>query len=324
MGQKSRGQRLTLSLSEYLLRVRFVESGLLSANVGNTLRGGFGKALRDISCAYPGSSCLHCPLGLQCAYGFLFETPVPADAGVMRRYERAPHPFVLRLPVEHRASIEPDVVIELALVLIGRASLQLPFVLLGISHLGQLGLGPNRVRFVLEEVLSARGGALIYRRGHRAPVVPLPPVATSVSPGVPRYGRFRVRFLTPLRLRVEDRSVREPEFAALVSAALRRLTLLCKVHDTGDVSLDAQDLVRQAKAVRLVADHTYWHDLSRYSKRQGQRMPLGGLLGTATFEGDIGTFRELLELAGRVHVGKGTSFGHGYFCVEEDDCGDAY
>ncbi len=47
-------------------------------------------------------------------------------------------------------------------------------------------------------------------------------------------------------------------------------------------------------------------------------MPMGGLVGTAEFTGDIGTFGPLLEVAGQVHVGRGTSFGHGFFSVEEE------
>ena len=97
---------LSISLSEYSARIRFCGAGRLAPDIGATLRGGFGKALKDICCVHTGTKCPECLLGWRCAYGYLFETPVPPDSPMMRRYTHAPHPFVLRPPLDHSAQIE--------------------------------------------------------------------------------------------------------------------------------------------------------------------------------------------------------------------------
>lgn len=307
-----------LSLSEYSLRLRFTRSGRLSAHIGNTIRGGFGKALREISCVQEGVSCAECMLGSRCAYGYLFETPATAALPILKRYPYAPHPFVLRPPAEHPGTVAEGTALALSLVLVGRACPYFPLVLFALMRLGQAGLGSGRVPFEVEEVRSWPDGLVVYVRGQRGPLVPAPPQSLTASPGDERSGTLRVCYLTPLRLRTEERILRRPEFAPLVSAALRRMELLSRVHDEGDFALDAPELVRRAESVRVAKDETYWQDTKRYSRRQGSVMPMGGLRGSASFEGEVGTFVPLLALAGRLHVGKGTSFGHGFFRVEEE------
>jgi len=60
---------VSLRLCEYVVPLRITRGGRLSPHIGTTLRGGFGKALREISCVHPGETCQGCPLGARCAYG---------------------------------------------------------------------------------------------------------------------------------------------------------------------------------------------------------------------------------------------------------------
>jgi len=84
--------------------------------------------------------------------------------------------------------------------------------------------------------------------------------------------------------------------------------------------------------VRLAEARTGWVDWERYSRRQRQRMNLGGLVGQATYEGDASTglstgastelstglrpFLPLLVLGELVHVGKACVFGNGWYELE--------
>lgn len=308
---------LSLGLSEYSLEIRFLQPGRYPLHVGTTLRGGLGKALREISCVYPGVSCAECSLGSRCAYGYLFETPTGTKPRMMRRYSYSPHPFVLLPPSEDMTEVQEGYAVHLRLTTIGTAGEYFPHFLMGFRHLGELGLGQQRVKFRLERITHLQSGVCIYRQGQTQAVIPPEPTRVTAEVGTPSHGRFTLRYVSPLRLRVNDRILTKPGFGPLVSAALRRLKLLCHVHDTGQFHVDAPDLARRAQDVRLVDDATSWRDQRRFSRRQEASMPLGGLVGAATFEGDIGTFRDILRLAGRVHVGKGTAFGHGHFVLEE-------
>lgn len=75
--------------------LRFLGEGVVSRYWPNTLRGGFGMALRETSCVMERDTCGQCTLRRECAYGYLFETPIVASDAVMRLYTQAPHPFVI-------------------------------------------------------------------------------------------------------------------------------------------------------------------------------------------------------------------------------------
>jgi CRISPR/Cas system endoribonuclease Cas6 (RAMP superfamily) len=54
-----------------------------------------------------------------------------------------------------------------------------------------------------------------------------------------------------------------------------------------------------------------WFDWERYSNRQNTRMFMGGMIGSITYEGDLGKYLPLLDFASKVHIGKQTTFGMG-------------
>ncbi|MEW6665744.1 MAG: CRISPR system precrRNA processing endoribonuclease RAMP protein Cas6 [Thermodesulfobacteriota bacterium] len=62
----------------------------------------------------------------------------------------------------------------------------------------------------------------------------------------------------------------------------------------------------------------------RYSNRQHTRLIMGGLIGSVTYEGDLGQYQPLLEVASRVHIGKQTTFGMGkmsFACLTQQIAG---
>ena len=79
--------------SKYLLSIKGKNSLFLPKYKGSTLRGGFGHAFRRIVCVFKGRDCAECLLKEQCVYSWIFETPVPKDAQMMRKYTVAPPSF---------------------------------------------------------------------------------------------------------------------------------------------------------------------------------------------------------------------------------------
>lgn len=61
-------------------------------------RGAFGRALQHVVCVTRTLDCPPCALKDRCLYPYVFETPPPPDAQIMRKYPAAPHPFVLTPP----------------------------------------------------------------------------------------------------------------------------------------------------------------------------------------------------------------------------------
>ena len=94
---------------------------------GSTLRGAFGYAFKKAICiARHQESCEKCILAANCAYSYIFETPRPAGVKVMRKYEKVPHPFILRPPLTTQRLIKTGQELSFGLVLVGRVRDYLP------------------------------------------------------------------------------------------------------------------------------------------------------------------------------------------------------
>lgn len=141
--------------------------------------------------------------------------------------------------------------------------------------------------------------------------------------GIPE--RVLLRFRTPMRIRTAFRRSRrrflKPEdgtdLFAFVEAIHRRLVQLTQLFC---VAPDAEprpyrSLAFPAEAPELVDCRTEWHDLDRYSRRQGV-MKFGGFVGEIVVRGaDIAPYLSLLHLGAKVQAGKHTSMGLGAYDV---------
>jgi len=84
-----------LTVGRYRARFRAEAPARLSAFPGSAWRGALGHALKRAVCMTRLPRCRECALYRSCAYPYFYDTPPPAGAAKMRRYETAPHPFIL-------------------------------------------------------------------------------------------------------------------------------------------------------------------------------------------------------------------------------------
>ncbi|MCL6450887.1 MAG: CRISPR system precrRNA processing endoribonuclease RAMP protein Cas6 [Acetobacteraceae bacterium] len=115
------------------------------------------------------------------------------------------------------------------------------------------------------------------------------------------------------RLKYEHHLVERPLFHVLLRNILRRVSALLYFHHGQRLDLDFRGLLERAQAVELAEDHTRWEDWERYSTRQGSRMKLGGIVGSATYRGELEEFVPYLVAGSYLHVGKGATFGLGRY-----------
>ena len=87
----------TLKVASYRLALEAIDPVSLPEHTGSTFRGGLGTALKQVACRQA-SLCGRCVEPETCAYGYVFETPVPADSEVLRNLRDVPRPFVLEPP----------------------------------------------------------------------------------------------------------------------------------------------------------------------------------------------------------------------------------
>jgi hypothetical protein len=122
--------------------------------------------------------------------------------------------------------------------------------------------------------------------------------------------RLTLRLRTPLRLVVEGQLVQRLSFDALLRRVCRRLTDLARAY-AGVDGIDFRAVLEQAPAVQVAEDRTKWVELESKSTRQGRALPIGGLVGSITYEGDLTPFLPLLLWAELVSVGKDVTKGNG-------------
>ncbi|MEW5979659.1 MAG: CRISPR system precrRNA processing endoribonuclease RAMP protein Cas6 [Acidobacteriota bacterium] len=136
-----------------------------------------------------------------------------------------------------------------------------------------------------------------------------------LTAGTSNHGNLQLRFLTPVLLKSEGAVVRRPEFHPLFKRLRDRLNALCTFFGEGPLEADFQGLGRRAEQVRLVSARIEWEERERRSSKTGQRHPLSGFVGQATYEGEFTEFLPWLALGELTHVGKHTAWGNGQIGV---------
>ena len=285
---------------------------------GSTLRGGFGSTFRRVVCVVRDKECADCLLKGKCVYSYVFETPPPADTAIMRKYEAAPHPFVIEPPFERKRVYRPSEELLFGLVLIGKAIDYLPYFIYTFDELGKTGIGKGRGRFELRSVVS--DGETVYDSTSKT-LRQVSPMALPLDakPGRGRKkDRLTLSFLTPTRIVYDARLTLDLEFHVLIRNLLRRLSLVQYFHGNGQPSaFDFKGLIEKAKEVKTVERDLRWYDWERYSGRQERRINMGGFVGEITFEGNFAPFMPLVKAGEILHVGKGTTFGLGRYEVRD-------
>ncbi len=315
------GEGMVIDTASFRLTIRALEPLVLPPYKGSTLRGGFGNTFRRTVCVARDRECPDCILKGKCVYSYIFETPVPADAEKMRKYEAAPHPFVIEPPPERRRGYEPGEEIGFGLILVGRAIDYLPYFIFAFDELGRSGIGKGRGKFELKEVDS--GGKTIYRSETgklaefgRTSLIPFP---GAVGPEEGSPSEITLDFLTPTRIAYNGALTLNMGFHTIVRSLLRRTSLLSYFHceRNGDSAIDFRGIIEKARAIRTIDRKLRWYDWERYSGRQEKRINMGGFVGEITFHGALAPFIPLLKAGEVLHVGKGTVFGLGRYEVKD-------
>jgi len=307
---------IAMDYQKYSLQLRAVDRIRLPPYKGAAFRGGFGYAFRRVVCALKKKTCDDCLLKARCVYAYIFETPPPPGTKIMRKYTRAPHPFVIEPPEGNRTTYEPGEILPLEIVLVGKAIEFLPYFIYTFETLGEMGLGRERGKFHLETVLQ--GGEKIYDGATQTlktpPEPPRPANAMKERTGLD--GTIALEFLTPTRIRYNKHLTVDLEFHILIRSLLRRIALLSYFHCGGDPEkIDFPGLIGRAEKVEVARRELEWGEWERYSTRQKTRMKLGGFVGRIDFAGDLAPFLPYLHLGEGLHVGKATSFGLGRYRI---------
>ena len=97
------------------------------------------------------------------------------------------------------------------------------------------------------------------------------------------------------------------------------IAALSTFYGDGAPDWDYKNLADKSQTIRLVNPNVEMAYAERRSSRTGQQHGLGGFVGSATYEGDLADFIQLLRVAEWTGVGRHTPWGNGAIRLEAID-----
>ncbi len=314
----------SFTLGLFRFGFRALDELILPQYKGAVFRGGFGLAMREMSCLPNWKRpCSLCLLKGDCAYSYLFETPNSVTDDLLDGVSHAPHPFVLRPPLSTQTHYRPGDTFEVDMILIGRALSLLPRVICAFESFGSRGIGAGLGKFRLEAVSTG------YDRDWRSIYSPEEGILSQTTFGMTaveimggpepsKVNEISVEILTPLRMKSGGSLSDALTFSSLITSLLRRTHLLDHWHCGGRLTFDHKAVIKLSREVTTLHQDLRWLDWERYSFRQDAKLKMGGLVGSIRFQGPLTSFIPYLRLGEAIHIGKGTAFGLGMLVVNAD------
>jgi len=241
----------------------------------NTLRGAFGYALRKTA-----------PDEFESIFTPRARGHFPS--GLADR----PRPFVFRSAHLDNATFEPGQFLCFDVHLFETRRPLIEVFTAALSEMGQRGIGPAAGRMELTGIEST-------------------PLALSLAAPPTAIDSVTVEFLTPTELKGDGGLVSEPLFPILFARVRDRIATLQSLYGNKPFDFDFRAMGERAAAVRMTASSIRAVEAARRSSRTGQRHPLGGFTGSASYAGPLTEFVPWLEAAVFTGVGRQTTWGKG-------------
>ncbi|ARU61523.1 hypothetical protein CBW65_11265 [Tumebacillus avium] len=309
-----------IKFSKYRFVLEAGEKGLeLPPFKSSAFRGGFGHVFKQLTCAFPGKACSECSIQNTCPYIYIFETKPPVDSKKLSKNENVPRPYIIATEFEGKQYFRPGELLSFELFIFGDALPYVPFFVHAFEVLGSVGIGKERRPYILHrvEVIDVQSGSAFLIYDAKSKRIRHKEVLVTGKELLERSSKISedtvtVSFTTPLRIKWKGHYTATPEFHLLIRNVVRRVSTLLYFHHGGkDLQLNYSELFQKAEQIEMIDSRVRWVDWERYSAKQGTRMALGGILGEATYRGDLKEFIPWLLFAEAIRMGKSTAFGLG-------------
>lgn len=249
--------------------------------IGSTIRGTFGHALRHASCPFVSQECGTCDISGSCIYDEFFEN-----------ISDTPN---FRLDIELSQTS-----FDFKILLFEHATNYLPYVVIVVKNMQDIGLGASRDKFKLSHF--ALNGKMVETKF----LLNSEPETLNFTPNF-TAGDYEIRLQTPLRIKQKNALVKsEIDFRLFIRQIAMRF---------GGISGTQMDKF-EVKFERFEQELSFY-DLERYSNRQHTKMQFGGVIGKMRVYGLDERSAGLLQLATITGVGKSTVFGLGKIDVTQ-------
>jgi hypothetical protein len=310
-----------LEIGHFTFELAAVDSLVMPReNKGNVLRGAFGSIFKELCCGPSCSICATSPMRAHCPYAAVFEPSPPPGSNRLSANRDIPRPFVFRPPLDSKSRYERGETFEFDLVLFGNALTYFPYFVVTFRELSERGLGIGRGRCRLLSIRSTRPGRPaeeVYSDTTQCVRFGADEAfhASAFFTEGDAAGGVQIEFLSPTLIKHDGREVTAPAFHQLIKRLRDRINALACFYGGTPLDMDFAGFGRRAEAVETVEMDTRWVHRERYSSRKGERHPIDGFVGRATYRGNCSEFMPFLRVGEWTHVGKHTVWGNGQFRV---------
>jgi hypothetical protein len=229
--------------------------------------------------------------------------------------KQQPKPYMVCPNQDLKTEWRKDEMYYFDIVLFGHATALAQQVVAAIEHAQLSGIGGKRTAFSLISVASilptkiASGIHSTTLAQWISPTLQLPyNIETELA----------IHLSTPIRIKSAGHIVKKhaPRMNEWLNHILRRLIQLSRFWVLEDDEL-FQQLYQQRPnhSDYEITQHLYFEDWQRYSLKEKNHLPFGGLQGQISYFGDISQCIPLLALGQHINIGGKTTFGLGAYTL---------
>jgi hypothetical protein len=288
-------QTLTQQFSLLKLRVyiQFKQDTVLPAFKGSMLHGWFGHALKKAD-----------EQAFFICYG--------------EHDNQQPKPYMITPNTDHKTHWHKNEIYDFEITLFGDAIQLVDQVLIALKLGENMGLGQKRAAF---EVISINSVLPNSQQTGVQSFTLLDAVAAKIDQQAEQAyldinQEMALQLVTPLRIKHNGNIVKNsaPPLDFWLKQIQRRLIQLSRFWVLEDQSL-FDGITQQSPLLGAfeTTRHCYFEDWQRYSFKEQQNLPFGGLKGQISFCGEISQALPLLIIGEQLHIGGKTTFGLGKY-----------
>jgi hypothetical protein len=222
-----------------------------------------------------------------------------------------PKPYIICPNDDHKSEYKKGELLRFELSLFGDAVQLAASVIEAVNHGSRLGFGRQRTPF---KVLSV---ASVTPYGIHPAIVPTRLEEWCDFKDIADMAidaELALEFVTPLRSKYKGQVIQQPvdDLNFYCNQVIRRLVQLSRFWVIDNEALfDSVYQQRLPIHIEQSEAHGYFEDWQRFSLRQKEQLPFGGVKGQVSFYGHLGLAPILMQIAAVLHIGGKTTFGLG-------------
>ena len=296
----------------YTFELEFSKPAKLPKWKGNLIRGALGYNIKKLYCINDLRDCRKCQVLFRCPYGYLFRTTTKGI--VLRKIEHYTKPYVIKPPLESKMMYNPKETIRFSLVLFGDAIEFEDYIFSAVNSMCKFGLGTKenraqlKIRRVFVENPLKNEKEFLFEDGR------LYNSRLYVREGDLKInvGRiFKIKFLTPFRLLRDGAIISEPSFRDLITFMLRKYSSIRYQYLKKELDINVEDVLKQSENIAMVSSNLSRRTFVYKNKEETF------IHGEITYSGKLkSNLRKLLGFCQLSHIGKRSSYGHGWYVIE--------